>query len=229
MIPGKTDYLRARKLAVSDFANRLRQEYPGQVLSVEEMDPDPLVEFRKWFQLAVEFEPFEPNAATLATCDDSGRPSARVILLKELDDLGGFVFYTSYASRKGRELAANSAGALVFYWPCQLRQIRIEGVVEKTSPRVSDAYFAQRPRGARLGAWASQQSAAIESRAELDRLYADTDRQFEGVRVPRPADWGGYRLCPDRVEFWLGQPNRRHDRILYQLQPSGWRRQRLMP
>lgn len=206
---------------------KLRQDYPSRRLRQHEMDADALAEFRVWFAAALEREPFEANAMTLATADAHGRPSARIVLLKELDNRG-FVFFTNYLSRKGTELEENPVAALVFYWPQQSRQVRVEGRVEKLEPAESDAYFQSRPRGARLAAWASQQSLPIGSREELDALNASTAERFP-EEVPRPPHWGGYRVVPEVLEFWQGQPDRNHDRIEYRRAESGWRQRRLMP
>ncbi|MBS2038486.1 pyridoxamine 5'-phosphate oxidase [bacterium] len=208
---------------------QLRQDYQNPPLSVDELDLDPLLEFQKWFTLAADREPFEANAMTLATADGSGRPSARVVLLKELD-ASGFVFFTNYESSKAQDLLQNPRAALVFYWAAQHRQVRVEGSLEKVTPGESDAYFATRPRGAQLGAWASRQSRPIESREEFQKLLAQVELRFpEPTPVPRPEHWGGYRVVPDRIEFWQGQPSRLHDRIEYTRTAQGWARQRLMP
>lgn len=207
---------------------RLRQEYQNPPLRAEDLDLDPLKEFERWFALAVEREPLEPNAMTLATADECGRPSARMVLLKELDDRG-FVFFSNYQSNKGHDLAVNPKACLVFYWAVQHRQVRVEGRVERLSEAESDAYFATRPRGARQGAWASQQSCPIGSREEFHKLLSSVEARFPGEEVPRPPYWGGYRLIPDQIEFWQGQPCRLHDRIEYVREREGWTRQRLMP
>ena len=217
-----------KALGMSESFARLRQEYQSPPLQAENLDLDPLKEFARWFALAVEREPFEPNAMTLATADQSGRPSARVVLLKELD-ARGFVFFSNYESKKGQDLAVNAQACLVFFWAAQHRQIRVAGRVERVSAAESDAYFNSRPRGARQGTWASQQSRPIESREEFYRLLSEVEERFPGEEVPRPPHWGGYRLVPDQIEFWQGQPSRLHDRIEYQRTEGGWTRQRLMP
>jgi len=206
----------------------LRQDYQSPPLRTEDLDVDPLKEFERWFALSIEREPFEPNAMTLATADESGRPSARVVLLKELDG-SGFVFFSNYESHKGHDLEVNPQASLVFYWAAQHRQIRVEGRVEKLSETESDAYFASRPRGARLGAWASRQSRPIESRDEFQQRLKAVEERFPGEEVQRPFCWGGYRVIPDQIEFWQGQPSRLHDRIQYQRNETGWSRRRLMP
>lgn len=189
---------------------------------------DPFALFEAWMAEAVRSEPNDPNAVALATVDDAGAPSVRMVLLKGLDDRG-FVFYTNLGSRKGRALARNPRAALCFHWKSQRRQVRVEGDVEAVSDEEADAYFATRPREARVGAWASRQSDVLGDRAELtDRLDAYTER-FDGAEVPRPPHWGGFRVLPHRVEFWLDQPYRLHDRLEFLRDGAGWARRRLYP
>ncbi len=205
----------------------LRREYTRRGLSEREMDPDPIRQFARWFQEALEAELIEPNAMTLATATPTGRPSARVVLLKGFD-ARGFVFYTNYESRKGQELAQNPQAALVFWWAPLERQVRIEGRVERVPDAEADAYFQTRPLEARLGAWASPQSRVIASREALEQRVREIRARF-GARVPRPPHWGGYRVVPEVIEFWQGRPARLHDRLRYTRTPDGWRLERLAP
>jgi pyridoxamine 5'-phosphate oxidase len=211
----------------------LRIDYKRETLDESAVAPDPFRQFERWFDEAVKAEVPEPNAMTLATADAAGRPSARVVLLKGFDDRG-FVFFTNYASRKGRELAARRDAALLFFWPELERQVRIEGTVAKVDALESTAYFASRPRGARLGAWASPQSETIDGRGVLEALFAAAEARYANVGndIPRPPHWGGYRLAPSMLEFWQGRQSRLHDRIRYRRNPKnaqGWIIDRLAP
>jgi pyridoxamine 5'-phosphate oxidase len=180
-------------------------------------------------QEAIQAKVHEANAMHLSTVDGSGRPSGRIVLLRGLD-AGGFVFFTNYESKKGKQLLENPFVALTFFWPELERQVRIEGKIEKISANESDEYFFSRPRGNRLGAWASPQSQVIGSREELDRLTALLEAQYPGdTPIPRPAHWGGYRVVPELIEFWQGRASRLHDRIQYKQLPSGWMIERLAP
>jgi pyridoxamine 5'-phosphate oxidase len=208
---------------------RLGEQYQGQPLDPSQCDPDPIVELRRWLAVAVDGGIPNANAMTLATVDDRARPAARIVLLKEIDERG-LVFYTNYDSRKASDLAAHAFAALVLYWEPLHRQIRIEGAVERVSDAESDAYFAVRPRGSQLGAIASPQSKVLTSRAELEERVTSLAAQFaEEVQPPRPTYWGGYRVVPDMIELWQGQPSRLHDRVRYRQTPSGWQRDRLAP
>ncbi|MEM5382143.1 pyridoxamine 5'-phosphate oxidase [Paraburkholderia phymatum] len=207
----------------------LRKNYSLGSLDIADVDPNPFRQFDKWFKQAVDAQLPEPNTMTLATVDARGRPSARIVLIKGVDERG-FVFFTNYESRKGRELAENPHASLLFYWIELERQVRIEGTVVKTSDAESDAYYASRPLGSRIGAWASDQSKVIESRALLEAREREFSAQY-GENPPRPPHWGGYRLIPDAIEFWQGRPSRLHDRLLYTRSSGGadWTIDRLSP
>ncbi len=206
----------------------LRQEYAAASLYERTAPSNPFVLFETWFDQAILAELPEPNAMTLASVDLQGRPHARVVLLKELDEKG-FVFYTNYNSDKGQQLARNPQAALVFMWLELHRQVRIEGLAEKVLDAESDAYFASRPRSSQLGAIASPQSSVIPSRDMLEKSYEAAEAKWAGQPVQRPNHWGGYRLIPERIEFWQGRQNRLHDRLLYVAGESGWHISRLAP
>lgn len=207
----------------------LRQEYTLQGLSEQEVDKNPLLQFRHWFDAALQAGLPEPNAMHLCTVGENARPSGRIVLLKELDEQG-FVFYTNYHSRKGRELNLHSFASLTFFWVELERQVRIEGKAEKVSAQESDEYFAMRPRSSQIGAWVSHQSEHLPTRELLEQKQTEYEKQFADQPVPRPAHWGGYRLTPDRMEFWQGRPSRLHDRISFTLEEGGtWALGRLSP
>jgi pyridoxamine 5'-phosphate oxidase len=189
---------------------------------------DPIARFRDWFDVARDAGVPLPETMTLATASAAGAPSARMVLLKGVDD-DGFVFFTGYESRKGDELAENPRAALVFYWQPLGRQVRVEGTVERVSEAESAAYFATRPRASRLAAWTSRQSRPLESREELERRYAELEREHEGRDVPLPPHWGGFRVRPDAIEFWEHRDSRLHDRVRYTRARDGWAAQRLWP
>ena len=208
---------------------RLRRDYAGQHLTDQAAPSDPLRLFHHWFRQALKVRSLDANAMTLATVGPGGQPDARVVLLKGLD-AQGFVFFTNYQSRKGRELKRQPKACLLFFWPDLHRQVRVEGKVQKLTARESDLYFKTRPRGSQVSAWASPQSEVIEAREILDRRMAEVEAQFQGRKVPRPPHWGGYRLVPQALEFWSGRHNRLHDRLAYKRKGAqGWRRERLAP
>lgn len=206
----------------------LRREYARARLDESDVDPDPIVEFRRWFDDAIRAEVLEPNAMTLATATPDGMPSARIVLLKGVD-AAGFTFFTDYRSQKGRELEANPRAALVFYWPEIERQVRVTGNVSMVARAEAAAYFRTRPEGSRLGAWTSHQSEVIPNRAALEERLASVTQRFAGQDIPLPPHWGGFRVAPETIEFWQGRPNRLHDRLRYVREAEGWRVERLSP
>ncbi len=205
----------------------VRKEYMLAGLSEAEAARDPLDQFERWMTAALSHDLPVSNAMTLATVAADGRPDARIVLLKGVDH-GGFVFYTNYASAKGRQLAARPEGMLVFFWVELERQVRVSGRVEKVTPQESDDYFASRPLGSRLSAWASAQSSPVPARRALEDALAAAE-QAHGANPARPPHWGGYRLVPDSMEFWQGRPNRLHDRLLYTRTGDTWTIGRLSP
>lgn len=206
----------------------LREEYRLATLDVGDVDADPLAQFRRWFEEAQAAKVHEPNAMALATADADGTPNVRMVLLKEATDRG-FVFFTDYRSQKGAELAANARAALCFWWGPLERQVRIRGPIAKVSAAESAAYFVQRPRGSRLGAWASAQSSVIATRDELERRHEALDAKHPGDDVPIPSHWGGYRVTPESYEFWQGRQSRLHDRLRYAPNGAVWVIERLSP
>ncbi len=208
---------------------RMRLEYNREPLLECQMDADPIRQLQQWLQEAIEAGVIEPNALCLATVDEQGQPDARFMLLRGLDDRG-LVFYTHTNSAKGRQLNANRHVAAVFWWGELHRQVRVQGPVERVSEAEADAYFATRPRGHQLAAWASPQSELIPDRQVLEARMAALEQQYEGRPVPRPPYWTGYRIVPHTVEFWQGRPNRLHDRLRYTREPDGsWKLERLAP
>jgi pyridoxamine 5'-phosphate oxidase len=210
-----------------DSIAQLRKNYTFGQLSETEVPHDPLPLFQLWFDQAVKAQCPEPNSMTLATADQAGNPSARIVLLKGADQ-NGFTFFTNYESQKGRELAIRPQAALLFHWHELERQVRIKGLVERVSAAESDEYFHSRPAASRIGAWASPQSSAIPSREFLKEAEKRYQAEF-GDAPPRPAHWGGYCLKPTEIEFWQGRPSRLHDRIHYQLDAANWKIKRLAP
>jgi pyridoxamine 5'-phosphate oxidase len=207
---------------------RLRAEYEAHGLDSADVDPDPVVQFRRWFDDAAAAAIAEPHAMTLSTVDAQGRPQARVVLLRGLDERG-FAFYTNRDSAKGHELARAPHAALTFAWLPLHRQVRVTGPVSELPDDVSDAYFALRPRGAQIGAWASAQSAVLPDRAALDEAVARVRERFGDGEIPRPPHWGGYAVLPEVVELWQGRPNRLHDRLRYRRDGGRWVVERLAP
>ena len=207
----------------------IRDDYSAPGLMEKDMAADPLKQFERWMDDAISANLDQPNTMTLATATPKGVPSARIVLLKEVNERG-FVFFTNYRSQKARELEDNPLAALVFFWLPLHRQVRVEGYVDRVSNDVSDAYFESRPLGSQIGAWASPQSDVIASRAILESAYADIEKRYEKEDVPRPPHWGGYCLVPHAIEFWQGQPSRLHDRLQYRKEKEGnWILERLAP
>jgi pyridoxamine 5'-phosphate oxidase len=206
-----------------------RREYTRFSLLEQDVAPDPIRQFEVWFDEAVRSAVNEPNAMTLATCKTDGRPSARFVLLRGFDERG-FTFFTNYESRKARELDGNAHAALVFYWHELERQVRVEGRVERVSAEESDAYFHSRPASSRIGAWASPQSQVIRCREVLEQQCRELETRYADEAIPRPPNWGGYRVMHETVEFWQGRPSRLHDRLRYTRESqSEWLIERLAP
>jgi pyridoxamine 5'-phosphate oxidase len=207
----------------------LRTEYVAEELNEKSILTDPILQFEKWFQEAINAGAAEPNAMTLATANVDFKPSARIVLLKGIEE-GGFVFFTNYNSRKGKELMWNPYGMLLFFWSELHRQVRIEGRIVKIPDAASDEYFHSRPVASQLSGYISPQSEVIESRKFLEERLALAEKKFSGGQVPRPEHWGGYKLIPNKIEFWQGRPNRLHDRILFTLvNDNEWKIGRLAP
>jgi pyridoxamine 5'-phosphate oxidase len=213
---------------IGEEAARLRNEYETEGLVEERMAAEPFTEFESWFSGALDGGVHEPNAFVLATVDSDGGPSARAVLMKDFDDRG-IVFYTGMASRKSRALETNHRAAATFVWTMLHRQVRFEGTVAKVEDTEADAYFATRPRGAQIAAHASRQSEIVARRQDLDERFAELSDQFGDASIPRPAEWGGWRLSPTSVEFWQGRANRFHDRVRYHRTGDAWVMERLAP
>jgi len=208
--------------------DNINHPYSEKGLSKKETLPSPFDQFDLWFKDATQADIIEPNAMTLSTVDTKGQPSSRTVLLKSYND-EGLVFFTNYESLKAQQMDQNPKVALLFAWLPLNRQVRIEGKVQKTSTTESEAYFKTRPRGSQIGAWASQQSQTIESREELQKKFKNLEKEYEGKNIPLPPFWGGYRVIPEKFEFWQGRRNRLHDRILYKRTGQNWEQFRLCP
>jgi len=208
--------------------SELREEYTLLAFGKKDANADPYVQFEEWFNQALNSQLPEPNAMTLATADKTGKPSARIVLLKDFDHKG-FVFYTNYQSKKAQDLLENPQASLVFLWLELQRQVRIDGIVEKISRNESVEYFNSRPRESQLGAIASNQSKVIENRKILESKFFEAEKKYQGVNIPCPEHWGGYRLKPEKIEFWQGRQSRLHDRILYSKKNNAWLIDRLEP
>lgn len=206
----------------------IRKDYSAKTLTRNEVDKNPINQFNTWFEEAVNGEVDEVNAMTLSTASKEGKPTARIVLLKGVED-DGFVFFTNYNSQKGQQLAENPFASLTFFWKELERQVRIEGAVKKISKENSDLYFKSRPYKSRVGAWVSDQSEPLASRFDLIQKFTLKAAHFVGQEVPKPDFWGGYFLKPDRIEFWQGRPSRLHDRINYKLEGKSWKIDRLSP
>jgi len=214
---------------INDFLKKVRKDYDLDQLDINTVDTDPIVQFAIWMKMAVDSGMDDPNAFNLATVSADGKPSSRIVLLRNFDELG-FVFFTNYHSHKGKDIESNPYAAINFYWPLLHKQVRIEGKIEKVEDWDSDDYFSSRPKESQVGAWASLQSQPLADRHELEQKVDNLTREFEGKEVSRPPHWGGYRVRPLRIEFWQGRPNRLHDRILYEFtSQSNWKISRLYP
>ncbi len=212
---------------MSELPN-IRKEYHLSNLEVDMLDQNPFVQFNNWLNEAIQAEAIEPTAMSLSTSTPDGRPSSRMVLLKEIND-EGFVFFTNYESKKGIQISINPLGALLFFWPKLERQVRIEGTISKIIPEKSDEYFYARPQGGKISAWSSPQSQHIPNREYLENLQKDYEKLFKTRSLERPRHWGGYILKPDLYEFWQGRDNRLHDRFEYSLKGHIWEIQRLAP
>ncbi len=226
-LPARDEIVKPRQISKQAIA-MLRREYDGVPLDESTVLPDPVSQFSAWFEEVLQKVNQDPNAVILSVADKNGRPSSRTVLLKGFDE-NGFIFYTNYQSRKGRVVEENPYASLTFFWAGLMRQVHVEGKVEKTDVKTSDEYFQSRPLSSKLGAWASDQSRPIPNRLELEVRLKEAEKKFEGEIIPRPPHWGGYRVIPERVEFWQGRLNRLHDRICYTKNGDNWQITRLMP
>ncbi len=209
--------------------SEIRKEYSKETLDIISIGKDPIHQFEKWFDESLRAEVLEPNAMTLSTVTDAGRPSARIVLLKGIEH-GKFLFYTNYQSQKGKELENNPACALTFFWPELERQVRIEGICNRIDIHIAEKYFQSRPRGSQIGAWASPQSSVIKDRSLLEERFKDIEKKFKDTElIPKPHQWGGFAVDPFEIEFWQGRPSRLHDRIVYYKTENVWTTQRLAP
>ena len=210
------------------FINTLRHDFSKQTLDKKDVNNNPFVQFEKWIKEAIEAQVNEPNAMTLCTATKEGKPSARIVLLRNFTE-DGFIYYTNYTSRKGIEISDNPNCAILFFWPELERQIRIEGEVQKQTSEESDLYFNTRPRESKIGAWTSSQSKVISDREVLNKEFEINSNKYPTDMIPRPIFWGGYIVKPLTIEFWQGRPNRLHDRILYTKENNNWKIDRLAP
>ncbi|MDF1672918.1 MAG: pyridoxamine 5'-phosphate oxidase [Vicingaceae bacterium] len=213
---------------VQNYLNEIRRDFSGKPLDEQSVKKNPIEQFDVWFEEAVDAQLLDPYAMSITTVSEDGQPSTRIVYMRGINE-DGFVFYTNYSSNKGQNLENNSKIALNFFWGALERQIRVEGIAEKVTEAVSDAYFNNRPRESQIGAWASNQSTLIKNREELEERVAFYTDKFKGVDVPRPPHWGGYLVRPFEVEFWQGRPSRLHDRIVYSKNQSVWKLSRLAP
>lgn len=213
---------------MKDKVAHLREDYDKDTLDIKDLNPNPIVQFEYWFDEAIGANVPEAHAFMVSTVNAAGKPSARIVLLRNADERG-FTFFTNYNSRKGHDIEANPHASASFFWQQLQRQVRVEGIIEKVEAADSDAYFASRPRESQIGAIASEQSEPLESREALEQRVADLTQQYEGQTIPRPEHWGGYRIKPTAIEFWQGRPSRLHDRFLYTLEGEKWGIVRLNP
>ncbi len=214
--------------STSKEINKLRLEYSKEILDEKMVNSNPIVQFDLWMKEALNADIPEPHAMNVSTVSKEGKPSSRIVLLRNFSE-NGFVFYTNYNSKKGNDISENNCAAINFFWPQLERQIRIEGKLQKVDSKISDEYFASRPHDSQLGAWASNQSEVLKNRQELEEKFVALEEKFAGKNVPRPEHWGGYCLVPDSIEFWQGRPSRIHDRIKFTTVNNEWKIERLSP